>query len=308
MQSCSPANGNIVCGAAEPKHIRETQRSAEKLLNYDPSQRDTGIFEDWEIWNSTDWKWVRCHHIFKARSNNLPACLPASWKSTGAHDWGCLNPLAVWTRPAPVTSSVHRVGSLGRRRSVRAAACRQTSSRTAASPADRGSGSLCAFTNCRNSCLWSAAGSGGRGRGWEQSVLLFFKVDGGMHIILLLRENEILGVMKFTRLNCTLEVAELASGFEARYLKGTPVFNSPQRNIWAHKHSEESLCFIYHNSLKFSLSPSDFLLFFICLFCSNMLLSKLPRKILLQSNVNHLFQANVLEKSFLRLARGSGLS
>lgn len=62
-------------------------------------------------------------------------------------------------------------------------------------------------------------------------MLLFFKVDGGMHIILLLRENEILGVMKFTRLNCTLEVAELASGFEARYLKGTPVFNSPQRNI-----------------------------------------------------------------------------
>lgn len=46
VQSRSPANGNIVCGAAEPKHIRETQRSAEKPLNYDPSQRDTGILED----------------------------------------------------------------------------------------------------------------------------------------------------------------------------------------------------------------------------------------------------------------------
>ena len=67
-------------------------------------------------------------------------------------------------------------------------------------------------------------------------MLLFFRVDGGMHIILLLRENEILVVVKFTRLNCTLEGAELASRFEAHYLKahylkGTPVFNSPQRNI-----------------------------------------------------------------------------
>ena len=46
MQSRSPANENIVYGAPEPKHIRETQCSAEKPLNYDPSQKDTGILED----------------------------------------------------------------------------------------------------------------------------------------------------------------------------------------------------------------------------------------------------------------------
>lgn len=39
-----------------------------------------------------------------------------------------------------------------------------------------------------------------------------------------------------------------------------------------------------------------------------MLLSKLPRKILLRNNVNHLFQAKILEKLFLRLVRSSGLS
>lgn len=54
MQSHSPANGNIICGAPEPKHIRETQRSAEKPLNYDPSQKDTGMLADWELGNSRD--------------------------------------------------------------------------------------------------------------------------------------------------------------------------------------------------------------------------------------------------------------
>lgn len=46
VQSCTLANGNIVCGAPELKHIRETEHSAEKPLNYDPSQRETGILED----------------------------------------------------------------------------------------------------------------------------------------------------------------------------------------------------------------------------------------------------------------------
>lgn len=44
--SRTQANGNVVCGAPEPKHIREMQRSAEKPLNCDPSQRETGVLKD----------------------------------------------------------------------------------------------------------------------------------------------------------------------------------------------------------------------------------------------------------------------
>lgn len=153
-QSRSPANGTIICRAAESKHQKDTVQGweATELWPITDIHRHTWGLRNWQWYGL---KWVRPHRIFKARSKNSPAWLPAE-RAEELMAERHPSPSAVWMHPAPATSSVAWGGQLGQKEHPLGQVLQANIIQVCRSPMDRGSGNaVCAHLCCSNSRLWS---------------------------------------------------------------------------------------------------------------------------------------------------------